>query len=502
MLENLVSSGFRCGCRRGGSLFPSLFLIASLLSACSDLPARQPANLLVIGAKALTSAKTVDGGRDAWPAAEWWRELADPQLDGLMTRALQQNPSLALAQARLAQAQAAAGVTQAATAVQVNADVSLTRGRQSENYMIPKPPLGVGGEVVSIGQAGINFGFELDLWGRQAALIRAAQDQIAAAQFEREAARLALTINIARLYGQLAHQYERQELAQALLQRRQMLNELLRQRVAAGLETQIEHRQAETGIAALQLELLQLQTAMRITCVQLLALSGQVPSMEQDPQTAFQKPQLQTPSWNVPLNLPLDLLARRPELAAQRMRLAAADEWLTAAATEFYPNLNLSALLGYQAIGLNRLFEAGSASNHFGPALHLPIYGGGRLKANYAAREAEYTQAVAQYNQTLLNAVQDSVEQLTRAAAYAREESTVNAGFQAASEAYRMARLRHREGLMSKIGLLNLELQMLIQQGALADLKARRFDLQMTLVRALGGGFVTPTQALQVMEKP
>ncbi len=441
-------------------------------------------------------------GRDAWPASDWWREFADPQLDALMARALTQSPTLAVAQARLAQARAAAGISSAASALQVNADLSINHGRQSENYMIPKPPLGVGGEFTSIGQAGISLGFDLDFWGRNAALIRAAQDQVDAAEFDHAGARLALTTSIARLYGVLASQYEQLDILSAMRAQRQALVELSRQRASAGLDTQIESRQAETGVAALQGEIVQLQTAMALTRLQLATLTGATPGAADDLAAGSVRPRLQTPPFNLPASLPLDLLARRPEIAAQRLRIAAAGEAMTAAEADFYPNINLAALVGYQAIGLNKLFDAGSATTSLGPALHLPIYGGGRLKANYALRSADREQAVAHYNQALLSAVQDVVEQVTRAAAYTREEGAVNAALQAAREALRIGQLRYREGLMNRLGLLALEGQLLAQQRVVADLQARRLDLQITLVRALGGGFSTPGAAPNVAEEP
>lgn len=421
----------------------------------------------------------------SWPGTQWWTAFGDPQLDRLIAHALTNSPTLAAAQARIARAQAAADFNRANDRPQVNAGVDASYGRQSENYMMPRPPLGKGGEYVSQGQAAVNFGWDLDLWGRNAALIRSAEAQAKAAEFDRDAARLALTTSIARAYLQLAGQYDMLDVLLATQKQRAEIRKLIDQRVRNGLDTQVEVKQAETNEAALQIEVEQLATSMKITRQQIAVLAGDMPASSEQ----IARPVIRGTGFGVPASLPLDLLGRRPELAAQRARIAAAVGEADAAQTQFYPNLNLNALIGFQAIGLGQLLNAGSFMNSIGPAVRLPLFDAGRLRANYAGKASDIEAAVAQYNQSVLGAAQDVAEQLTRIADLDREEAATRGALKAAEEAHRLATLRYRGGLSPYLTVLTVETQLLTQRRAMAALKSRRDDLQVSLVRALGGGF-------------
>ncbi|MGE5621807.1 MAG: efflux transporter outer membrane subunit [Bacillota bacterium] len=466
---------------------------ALLLTACAGFhpiePSAQPIDTI-----SLPQPAAIAQSGDTWPSDGWWLAYRDQQLNQLMRHALSDSPTLAAAQARIARAQATADLGRAADRPQVGAGIDASYGRQSENYLIPHPPLGPAGQYISQGQAAVNFGYELDVWGRNAALIRAADAQLKAARFDRDAARLALTTSIARAYAQLAAQYDLQDILQATLQQRRDIRKLIDQRVANGLDTKVEVKQAETNEAALRIEQEQLATAIKVTRLQLAALAGAMPEAAE----AIRRPALSEAAFTVPANLPLDLLGRRPELAAQRARIAAAIGEKEAARAQFYPNINLNALIGFQAIGLGNLFHAGSLMSSVGPAVRLPLFDGGRLQANYAAKSSDLDAAIAQYNQSVLSAAQDVAEQLTRVADLAREEAVTREALTAAEEAHRLATLRYKGGLSPYLTVLTVETQLLTQRRALANLKARRADLQVALVRALGGGFVetnAPAQA-------
>lgn len=447
---------------------------------------------------AISTPGTITNAIDAWPVQDWWQAYGDPQLNLLIQRALAQGPTLANAEARIARAQAAVDLGKAASAPQVTAAADLSYGRQSENYLVPRPPLGKGGEYVSQGQTTINFGQDLDLWGRNSALIRAAEAQLQAATYDRAAARLALTTSIARTYMQLASQYEMQDVLLATLEQRQAIRKLVEQRVAAGLDTRVEVKQADANVAALRIELEQLATAIKLTRLQLAALAGEMPTAAD----AISRPALAMVQFNIPGTLPLDLLGRRPELAALRSRITSAIAETNAAKAQFYPNINLNALIGLQAIGLRQLLDGGSLMSSFGPAIRLPIFDAGRLRANYAAKATDLDAAVTQYNQSVLAAAQDVAEQLTRATDLAREERATRDAFTAAEEAHRLAMLRYRGGLSPYLTVLTVEAQLLAQKRALAALRGRNADLQISLVRALGGGFLDEDTAPPHMRAP
>ncbi|WP_019140698.1 efflux transporter outer membrane subunit [Noviherbaspirillum massiliense] len=464
---------------------PLILALPLLLGACASYQGIAPSAKQIDSVTLAQPADTVETASD-WPQDRWWLGYGDPQLDRLMQRALADSPNLATAQARIARAQAAADLSHANHRPQVGLGADASYGLQSENYLFPKPPLGPGGEYASQGQAGVNFGYELDLWGKNSALIRAAEAQLKAAEYDHAAARLALTTSIARAYVQLAAQYDLQEVLLATQQQREDIRKLTSQRVANGLDTRVELKQAETSEAVLRIELEQLATAMKISRLQLASLVGGMPA-DAD---AIGRPALSNVVTRIPQNLPLDLLGRRPELAAQRARIEAAIGEADAAKAQFYPNINLSALIGYQAIGLDKLLDPGSMTNSIGAAIRLPIFDGGRLRANYAVRTADIDTAISQYNQSVLNAAQDVAEQLTRVADLSREQAATDEALAAAEEAHRLAMLRYRSGLTPYLTVLTVETQLLAQRRASANLRAKREDLQIALLRALGGGFV------------
>lgn len=460
---------------------------ALILSACASFQSHEQ-QVRQIEQVSLPVPEGIQQAQDAWPGEGWWTAFGDPQLDRLIRHALANSPTLALAQARLTRAQAAVDANRGAIGPQINAGADISHGRQSENYLTPRPPLGHGGEYVSQGLLSVNFGYDLDLWGKNAALIRASQAQAQAATFDREAARLALSTSIARTYAQLAAQYELQDILLATREQRQAIRKLVAQRVANGLDTQVEAKQADTNEAALQVDIEQLATTLKLTRLQLATLTGDMPTAAE----AIGRPALSAAAMRVPASLPFELLVRRPELAAQRAQVVAALGEADAAKAQFYPSINLNALAGLQAIGLGQLFSEGSFINSVGPAIRLPIFDGGRLRANHAAKTADIDAAVAQYNQSVLTAAQDVAEQLTRIGDLSREETAARNALAAAEEAHRLAMLRYRGGLSPYLTVLTVETQLLAQRRALANLKARRTELHVALVRALGGGFADP----------
>jgi NodT family efflux transporter outer membrane factor (OMF) lipoprotein len=466
---------------------------ALLLTSCASYKGIAPSERAISNV-AMTTPSTISESRDAWPQDNWWLAYGDPQLNQLIQHALTNSPNLALAQARIARAQASAQLNHASNGMQANVDANASRGRQSGNYIMPKPPIGVGGTYVNQGQAMVDFGYDLDLWGKNEALIRSADAQADAAKFDRDAARLALTTAIVRAYAQLAAQHETQDVLLAIQKQRASILDMTKKRVANGLDTMVEYKQAETNTATLRIDLVQLETTMDVTRLQLAALMGDMPDAAKN----IARPTLVSVLFTVPQNLQLDLLARRPELAAQRARISAAVGDAQAAKSLFYPNINLTGFIGFQSIGLGKLLHAESAINSVGPAIHLPIFDNGRLRANYQGKTAEVDGAITQYNQSVVSAAQDVAEQLTRIAALAREEEATHDALSSAEEAYRVAMLRYNGGLSTFLTALTVETQLLALRRADIELKARHQDLQISLVRALGGGFMDRTTVATV----
>jgi NodT family efflux transporter outer membrane factor (OMF) lipoprotein len=194
-------------------------------------------------------------------------------------------------------------------------------------------------------------------------------------------------------------------------------------------------------------------------------------------------------NFALPSKLPAELIGRRPDVIADRWRIEAASKEIASAKAAFYPNVNLLAFVGLQAFGGGNLLSAASRTMGIGPAVTLPIFDAGRLRANLAGTDADYDIAVERYNQTLADAMRDVVDQVVSLRSLAEQRKQQEMALATAREAYDLALLRYREGLGNYLQVLSAEQPLLVQRSLDADLRARELALSVDLVRALGGGY-------------
>ncbi|WP_026355055.1 efflux transporter outer membrane subunit [Massilia niastensis] len=418
----------------------------------------------------------------AWPAQEWWRAYGDPQLDALVRRARSDSPTVAIALARVRQAAALEGVANAALGPQASASARSSRQRFSENSTVPRP---LAGSWNWFNDASVGLSYELDFWGKNRSAVDAAAGRVNAQKAEAEAAALAVTVAVVQAWFRLDLLHQQHDLARTELRQREQILELVGKRVEAELDSQAELRQAEIGVPVARGQIAALDEAIALTRGQLAALAGQ----GQDAAGAIGRPQLR-PSYQpgVPADLPAALLGRRPELVALRWRVEAASGDIDVARAQFYPTVNLAALVGLQSLGFDRLLQGGSATASAGPLVTLPLFDGGRLRSNLAARNAEYDIAVEQYNAAVVEAMRDVVAQLTSIRAQETRLREQDLALAAAEQAYSVALQRYRGGLATFLQVLVADGQVVAQRRARADLAARANELDLNLVRALGGG--------------
>lgn len=421
-----------------------------------------------------------------WPAERWWQAYGDATLDRLVDQALAGQPGLQLAQARLRQAQAAVGVAEAAQLPQVNGSVDLTDQRFTENGLVPKP---LAGSIKWNNSGQIGASWELDLFGRQRAALAGAIGQLRAAEAETQAARVLLAGNVAAGYFNLARLVEQRSVALQSLQQREQVLALVQQRVAAGLDTQVERRQAEGLIAQSRVEIEALDESIGRTRHALAELVGQRP----DALDTLAPALAALRSNPLPAGLPADLLGRRADLVAQRWRVEAAQRDVDVARTLFYPNVNLTAFVGLSSIGLDKFVQAGSLTYGAGPALRLPIFEGGRLRANLGAKTAEVDAAVEGYNGALLRALREVADEIGSLQSLERQQRAQADATTAANVAYDLALQRYQAGLGNFLTVLTAQTNVLAQSRASTDLKARHLASEVALTRALGGGYATAT---------
>ncbi len=460
-------------------------LIALTLTGCVDHGNWKPAPQLK--PDALTSTQTLKDAKldaAAWPQDQWWRSYGDPQLDALVEAALAGSPSLEIAQARLRAAQAQAVSAGAAREPQVALNASITRERFPQNELYPAP---IGGSWVTAGNATLDFSWDLDLWGRNRQLLAAARAGEAAAEADRQAARLAISVAVVQAYIQFDLNYSLLDVTQDNLKQQQSILDLTQQRVSAGLENTARVKQSEGTLALTRAGLAFVEANIELSRNQLSDLIGAGPDRGQ----ALQRPHLNAPAEiALPSQLPADLLGRRPDVAAARALVEAANRGVKAAQADFYPNINLAAFAGLQPVGLSQVFD--SRTFGAGPALSLPLFNRGALRGQLYGRQAQFDSSVGQYNQTLLDAVKDVADVVANWRGLERETLQEETALDAAQRSYDLTSERYRAGLDNYLSVLSSQNQVLLAQTLRAELQARRLTFSVNLVQALGGGYVAP----------
>jgi len=463
----------------------SLFSIV-LVSGCAGLPA-DDARTQIKPAGQYAADRAVSGQDAPWPAGNWWTAYGDAQLDRLIDEALAGAPNLAVAEARLRRAQALAGIAEAATLPQVSANGSISEQKQSRNYLSPRAATPEGWN--DYGRATLDFSWELDFWGKNRAALAAATSEADASAADVAQARLVLATSIASAYAELARLYAALDTATAALEVRSKTAELFRQRYTNGLETLGSVRQVESRRAAAQADVLSLEEQLGLQRNRIAALMGAGPDRGLD--LARPRIDLAHPA-GLPARLPAELLGRRPDIASARMRAEAADKRIDQARASFYPNVNLVAFIGYQSLNVSNLAKADSGIGSVGPAISLPIFDGGRLRGQLRSTEADQAEAVANYERTLVQALQEVADATLSQKALGGQLARTGESVDAAREAWRIQNNRYQGGLATYLDVLSAEDSLLSSMRVLSDLQSRSFALDVALVKALGGGYSIP----------
>ncbi|HEY1559766.1 MAG TPA: efflux transporter outer membrane subunit [Caulobacteraceae bacterium] len=457
---------------------------ALTLAGCAAIP---PVHLAdVKPASAYRADQTFAAPTISWPGDEWWRAYDDAQLNQLIDEALAASPNVAEARARLDKADALAGVARANLFPTLQGQAQVDETKQSYNTGIP--PAFVPHGWNSFGQTTLNFSWELDFWGKNRKALAAAVSDAKASDADLAEARLVLSTAIASAYADFYRLWAERDVAERAVKSREETLDLVRRRVDNGLDTRGELEEAKAGPANARSDLAAIDEDIALSRDRIAALMGQGP----DRGLAIQRPSAPSlKAFGLPPRLPADLIGRRPDLAAARWRAEAAAGRIGVAKAQFYPDINLAAAIGFESLGISKLFLSGSSTGQVGPAITLPIFEGGRLRANLRGARADYETAVASYDETLTQALQDVADvAASERALSARVQHSTDA-LTADEDAYRIARLRYEGGLANYQSVLLVENAVLTDRRTVVDLKARAFTLDVQLIRALGGGYLT-----------
>ena len=466
--------------------FRALAALASLagLSACAAVPDLGTAPTLRT-ASAIAAEKSLSPNAAAsWPREEWWKGYGDPQLDALIVQGLRDSPDAMAAAARFRRAQAMA---QAAGAPLLpSADLQADGGLQKQSYTVGFPKEFVPKGWQDRGQVALDLSFDLDLWGKNRAALAAATSEAEAARIEQSQARLALSTAIATAYIDLAREHADRDVIAAALDLRLATQKLVAHRVEIGLDTRAELKQADAAVPLARADLQAADEAIALTRHQIAALVGAGPDLG----LTLARPRLdRIQQTDIPSGTTTDLVGRRPDIAAARARVEATASRIKAARADFYPAITLGALVGFQSLGLENLSKQDSLFGNVGPAISLPLFHGGAISGRYRGTRADYDEAVANYDRTILSAYREVADAVTSQRSVRERLVQSRQSLVDSEEAYSIARKRFEGGLSNYLNVLSAEQMLLQARRSVADLDARRFAIDIALVRALGGGF-------------
>jgi len=416
-------------------------------------------------------------GDAQWPDPQWWKRYGDAQLDALEERALASAPALDEAQRRFDIALRSIDIASAEGGLSAQGNAQVQRQRLSENGLIP--PRFLGFTWYNQGDLSLQFKYDFDFWGKTRAAVEAAVDEAHAAAAERSAAELLVSSAVADTYfgwqGDQAHLALARDTL-AALERSRALEE---KRVQRGIDPPDALHQSDAQIAAAREQEAGYAGAAPVRLAALAALIGVAPADIPLPAVDTQ----------LPADLGTDLIARRPEVVANRWRVESALRRVDRARAAFYPDISLGALVGLQSVDLDKLFSAGSRMGGFGPALHLPLFALGGLHAAYGISQAQLAAAASQYDASVVDAARDVATQALGLRQLEARRSERARQLAATEALERSAAARVRRGLADDRSLLAARAQVLAQRDAMATLDAQAVAAELALTKALGGGY-------------
>lgn len=464
-------------------LIPVLASLAVAVSGCASAPANSPTAAAATAAAASVTNRPVflnAGSSAALDEGRWWQRLRDPMLDQLIEAALAANHDVRIALARVAQARAGVDVATARLLPSVNAV-----GAQSRTETGYDPAVRQRLPNIDARRAGLDVSWEIDLFGAaQAARSAAGQDLLAAEQ-ARRGAQLAVIAEVARQYFTLRGAQARVAIVDALIASQRETLRLTELRRAAGQASDFDVDRAQGELAATQAARPALQTLVAATLYRIATLTGRAPGTW----PALDAAAPQAEPLTVGAGQPAELLRRRPDTMAADAQLRAAGFRRDEANANRFPRLLLSALFGRQWTEWNALDLGAARFANVAATLALPLYAGGRIQAGIDAADAREQEALAGYERSLLQALEDVESALVALRNQGARAQDLDQSVAARERALVRARALYREGQADLLLVLDAERGLLAAQLDRASHRTDQLLAVVQLYRALGGGW-------------
>ena len=469
------------------------------VSGCSTVGSdfKAPANVADAAFRHLPQA----GASEAHLPAQWWTVFNDATLNRLEEKALRNNPSVQAAAQRLVQALEQAGVTRASQQPQLSVNAGISNSRTSAET---SQGLALGGRSIKGNNyaVGSSFSYEVDLLGRVRRLVEASDAQALVAEADRDGVLLMLSSQLATTYWQLRGLDAEIAILNGALDTRRESEELVTARFDAGLSNELDVSRARIERANAQADLHEVQRQRNLLEHSLATLVGASPSAMLTASTASTANAAALPlPPAIPVGLPASLLAQRPDLAGSVANLRANNAQIGVAEGAFYPSLSLTGNFGFASESLSNLAKGDSRQFSVGPlALSLPIFDGGRNKANLAISKARYEEALANHQTKLLTALREVEDALSDVQQRQLQGEAQKTSQVAAARGYLVATARYERGVSTYLDVTDAQRSALTADRAAVQINTQRLLAAVSVARALGAGWQPSAQLSQVAQ--
>jgi len=419
------------------------------------------------------------------PLTQWWKTFGDAELNALIERAVLTNYDLKAAEARLRGARALRGAVLADFLPTIGAGASYTTARRSQNASTTPMQL-LNSDTY---QAGFDASWEIDVFGGKRRSLQAATADMQAVEEDVHGVEISLLAEVARNYVDYRGTQRRLVSARQNLKAQQETVDITQLRSDKGLASELEVAQARTLLASTKSQIPVLETALKLSSHRLSVLLGQEPGAL-ELELAGDVPIPGTPP-EVPVGLPADLLRRRPDVRRSERQLAGANARIGVLTAELFPKFYLIGAAGYQSLEADTLIEPASKFWSAGPSARWRLLEYPRLKALINAQTAQQEQLLAQFNQTVLLALEDVENALV---AYAKERErcqTLREGVVSSRRSVALSNELYLKGVGDFLNVLLDQRTLFQAEDALIQSERAVTENLVALYKALGGGWET-----------
>jgi NodT family efflux transporter outer membrane factor (OMF) lipoprotein len=425
-----------------------------------------------------------------WPQQNWWEIFNSNQLNHLIVEALKQNPTIQGIERRVELAKQTAKVVRSRLFPLIFFNLDETWEYLSHNglYRALNPEIPINANLIDLT---LSFNYEFDFWGKNRNLFQSALGQSRAAQAESAQVQLITATSIAQAFFALKTNLTRKRLYEDLLDVRSNIFELQKLLLEKALLSKLDPLLSEEYLLQAEQWVLSIEEEIETDCHLINTLLGRGPNSPLKIQEGLEP---FTDQLTIPENLSLDLLARRPDLMAQIWRVEALAHEVGAAKADFFPNINLKAFAGLESIAYHLLLQSRSKTASLEPAIHLPIFTAGAIRANIRAKKALFDEAVFDYNNLILRSAQEVADLLILAQTIFKQKGDQEQIVKAATSRLDLISLRIQKGLDNQLKEYYVQEELIQKQLEDVSLTYNQYLAAIKLIKALGGGYQSEYQ--------